>query len=209
MKQRVFNLIILDESGSMSGIKGQAISGVNETVQTIRCAQEKHNNQEHYVTLVAFNSEAVKYIYENIEAGKVEELTNNQYLPAYGTPLYDAMGNALTRLRKTVADNDVVLVTIITDGYENSSKEYNQKSIKSLVDELKSKEWVFTYIGANQDVDKVGATISVTNTLNFCASAEGTQAMFAKESAARNRFFNRLSNNTPKGKLMNNYFKED
>ncbi len=62
MKQRVFNLIILDESGSMSSIKKQAIDGVNETVQTIRTAQKKHEDQEHFVTLVAFNSEEVKTI---------------------------------------------------------------------------------------------------------------------------------------------------
>ena len=48
MKQRVFNLIILDESGSMSSIERQAIDGVNETVQTIRAAQKKHEEQEHY-----------------------------------------------------------------------------------------------------------------------------------------------------------------
>ena len=42
MKQRVFNLIILDESGSMTTIEKQAVDGVNETVQTIRAAQKKH-----------------------------------------------------------------------------------------------------------------------------------------------------------------------
>ncbi|MDE6811218.1 MAG: hypothetical protein K2J15_02590 [Muribaculaceae bacterium] len=46
MKQRVFNLIILDESGSMSSIEKQAIDGVNETVQTIRAAQKKHEEQK-------------------------------------------------------------------------------------------------------------------------------------------------------------------
>ena len=161
MKQRVFNLIILDESGSMCSIEKQAIDGVNETVQTIRAAQKKHEDQEHYLTLVSFNSDAVNTIYENVEAEKVEELTGEQYQPACCTPLYDAMGNALTRLSKNVADNDAVLVTVITDGYENASREYDGKAIKSLVESLKSKGWVFTYIGANQDVEKVAAPISI------------------------------------------------
>jgi Mg-chelatase subunit ChlD len=193
MKTRVFNLIILDESGSMSAIEKQAIDGVNETVQTIRAAQKKHDDQEHFVSLVSFNSDEVKTIYDKVEAERVEELTDKQYCPSCCTPLYDAMGNSLSMLRKSVAEDDMVLVTIITDGYENASKEYNQPAIKKLVDELKSKGWVFTYIGANQDVEKVAATISVTNTLNFCTTAEGTDAMFAHERSSRSRFFDKLS----------------
>jgi Mg-chelatase subunit ChlD len=193
MKTRVFNLIILDESGSMSIIKRQAISGVNETVQTIRSAQAKHEDQEHYVTLVSFNSDAVKTIYDNIPAANIEELTDKQYEPNCCTPLYDAMGNSLNKLRKCVADNDVVLVTIITDGYENDSHEYTQPIIKKLVEELKTKGWVFTYIGANQDVEQVAMSIAVDNSMSFCTSVEGTNAMFAEESRARSRFFDKVA----------------
>ncbi len=44
-KQRVYNLIILDESGSMETIAKQAVSGLNETFQTIRNAQKEHQEQ--------------------------------------------------------------------------------------------------------------------------------------------------------------------
>lgn len=40
--QRVFNLIILDESGSMAAIAMPAVVGLNETFQTIRAAQKEH-----------------------------------------------------------------------------------------------------------------------------------------------------------------------
>ena len=49
MKKRIFNLIIIDESGSMQSIKKQAIDSVNETLQTICSAQGKYEEQEHYV----------------------------------------------------------------------------------------------------------------------------------------------------------------
>lgn len=209
MKQRVFNLIILDESGSMSSIEKQAIDGVNETVQTIRAAQKKHEDQEHFLTLVSFNSDSVKTIYDNVEAEKVEELTGKQYQPSCCTPLYDAMGNALTKLSKNVADNDAVLVTVITDGYENASQEYDGKAIKSLVESLKSKGWLFTYIGANHDVEAVAATISITNTLSFSADAEGTSAMFARERKARNRWTDRLASGISKCFMADDYFDED
>ena len=206
MKQRVFNLIILDESGSMTRIESQAIDGVNETIQTICAAHRKHKEQEHYVSLVSFNSDCVKTIYDKIEADRVEALTNRQYQPACCTPLYDAMGNALTKLRKSVADDDTVLVTIITDGYENASSEYNASSINALVKSLKSKGWVFTYIGANQDVEKVASTISITNTLSFSADSAGTCAMFAKEASARSRFFDKLSSCDSTEDLQEGYF---
>ena len=210
MKQRIFNLIILDESGSMSLIERQAVSGVNETIQTIRDAQQKYENQEHIVTLVSFNSSEVKTIYDKEEANRVKELTSNEYCPACGTPLYDAMGTAITALRKSVAENDMVLVTIITDGEENASREYKGPAIKALVDSLKGKGWVFTYIGANQDVEKVAATISITNTLSFSADAAGTDAMFAKESKSRHRLFGKIAQGVriPKA-AAEDYFSED
>ena len=209
MKQRVFNLIILDESGSMSIIEKQAIDGVNETVQTIRSVQKKHEDQEHFLTLVSFNSDSVKTIYDNMEVEKVEELTHKQYQPSCGTPLYDAMGNALAKLKKNVADNDAVLVTVITDGDENASREYDAKAIKSLVESLKRKGWLFTYIGANQDVKAVADTISITNTLSFSADAEGTSVMFARERKARSRWTDRLASGVSKCFMADDYFDED
>lgn len=209
MKKRVFNLIILDESGSMSSIEKQAIDGVNETVQTICAAQKKYCDQEHYITLVSFNSDAVKTIYDKVEADKVEVLSDSQYQPSCCTPLYDAMGNSLANLSRCVSEDDTVLVTVITDGYENASHEFNGPAIKKLVESLKAKGWVFTYIGANQDVEKAASTIAITNTLSFSADVEGTSAMFEKETKSRSRFFGRLHLNMPKGKLMNDYFDED
>ena len=209
MKQRVFNLIILDESGSMSSIEKQAIDGVNETVQTIRAAQKKHPEQEHLVSLVSFNSDAVKTIYDKVEAERVEKLTDKQYIPSCCTPLYDAMGNAINALRKSVTDDDAVLVTIITDDYENASTEYNGPAIKKLVEAMKSKGWLFTYIGANQDVEAVASTISITNTLSFAANVQGTVAMFARERKARSRWTDRLASKIAPSMMADDYFDDD
>ncbi len=87
MKTRIFNLIILDESGSMQCIKCEAINSVNETVQTIRAAQRKYEEQEHYVSLVTFNDDAIKTTYDCVPAMEVEELTDEQYSPNCCTPL--------------------------------------------------------------------------------------------------------------------------
>lgn len=192
MKTRIFNLIIIDESGSMQSIKRAAIDSVNETIQTIRSAQKKHEDQEHYVSLVTFNDD-VKTVYECVPVDEVKELTAETYQPNCCTALYDAMGISLNALRKKVAEDDKVLVTVVTDGYENASKEYSGKAIKALVDELKAKGWVFAYIGANQDVEAVAATISITNVMKFEATPLGTAAMGARVASARGRLFDRIA----------------
>lgn len=176
MKTRIFNLIIIDESGSMEAIKQQAINSVNETIQTIRAAQQRNENQEHFVMLVSFNND-IKVINDCVAADQVQELTAETYQPNCCTALYDAMGMSLNTLRKKVADSDKVLVTIVTDGYENASREYSGKAIKSLIEELKAKGWVFAYIGANHDVEVVAASMSISNTMSFEATDAGVKGM--------------------------------
>lgn len=202
MKQRIFNLIILDESGSMQSIKPQAVSGVNETLQTIKGAQQQFEEQEHLVTFITFNSIQwgendgnvrihYKCICKPVEL--VKEITDSDYMPNGGTPLYDAMGESLTQLRSKVKDEDKVLVTIITDGYENASREYDGKAIAGLVGELRERGWTFTYIGANQDVDKVAEEMGIKHRLAFSACPQGTKAMFEEERRSRECFYKKVS----------------
>ena len=206
--KRVHILIIVDESGSMSSIYQPALTGLNETLQTIREAQKEHENQEHIVWLVTFDTGHFKQIYANTPAEKAEDITPEQYRPCGGTPLYDAMGKSINQLRQMVTADDVVLVTVITDGYENASREYNGKAIKALVEEMKGKGWVFTYIGANQDVEAVAASMSIDNHLAFQEDEEGTQAMFARECRSRKKFFGKLNDNIPMCDISKDYFEE-
>lgn len=192
MKTRIFNLIIIDESGSMHSIKKAAVDSVNETIQSIRAAEEQHEEQEHFVSLVTFHND-VKTIYECVPVKDVQELTDETYRPNCCTALYDAMGISLNALRAKVAKDEKVLVTVVTDGYENASREYSGKAVKALVDELKGEGWVFAYIGANQDVEAVAATISITNTMNFAATSQGVSCMSKKVANSRLRWFNKIS----------------
>lgn len=192
MKTRIFNLVIIDESGSMHCIEKEAIDNVNETIQTIRMAQQMHPDQEHYISVVTFNDD-FKTVYDCMEADKVKEFGPDNYHPNCSTALYDAMGFSLTALRRKVAPDDKVLVTVVTDGYENSSREYNGSAIKSLVDELKGKGWVFAYIGANHDVTAVASTISITNVMSFASSGYGTQIMTDKVNRSRERLYSKIA----------------
>ena len=189
MKTKVFNLIILDESGSMSCIERQALNGLNETLQTIRKAQEKYPDQEQIVSIVPFESDNIRLLRDKVSIRDVNDLRPDEYNPGASTPLFDAIGFGINSIRKQVTDDDCVLVTIITDGEENSSEEYSGKAIASIIDRLKKKGWMFTYIGANQDAISVAMTINITNALNFVQDDEGTKEMFEKERKSRERYF--------------------
>jgi len=186
--QNVYNLIILDESGSMMAIKKEAVSGLNETFQTIAAAQKEHTQQKHFVSLVTFNSFRLHKIYDRKPIGE-DSLNCEDYHPHAGTPLFDAMGSAIDSLRKYVTAEDIVLVTIITDGLENASKSYSGKQIKEMVSELKSQGWVFAYIGTNQDVDSIAEEIGVRNRMRYDYSSDGVRDMWETDKESRLRLY--------------------
>lgn len=177
----IYNLIILDESGSMSSIYNSALGGANETIKTIRTAQANADDQKQFLTFVTFDSgnrEPVRTIIDTKPITEVKDLTKDDYSPDGCTPLYDAMGISLTKLEKRVTDDDQVLVTIITDGMENSSTEYDGFQIKNLVTRLRAKGWTFVYIGANQDAVEVAKKMHIDNAMNFRADDADTRRMW-------------------------------
>ena len=153
MKKNVFNLIIVDESGSMSTIRKQAFAGMNETLNTVRQMQEKFTDTDQKVTLITFDSTHMKWHYDNTPAKDTRALRWNDYSPCAGTPLYDAMGAAISKVNAQAGSDDNVLVTVITDGWENASCEWTLPMIRQLIEKLKRQHWTFTLIGTdNLDV---------------------------------------------------------
>lgn len=192
MKKRVFNLIIVDESGSMSCIERQTVSGLNETLQTIRQVQKENPEQEHLVTVIFFSSTQVRTLYNAAPANEARDIEPRDYQPGGCTPLYDAVGNGITNLRGLVAPADSVLVTILTDGEENASQEYNHAAIKALIDNQKKQDWVFTFIGANIDVPTVSHDLGINFCMSFSQDEAGTREMFARERRSRSKLFSKL-----------------
>ena len=196
--KKVFNLIILDESGSMESVKSLIISGFNELVQNIKNLKKDFADQEHFVSLVTFNGMGIKTIMDNISADYLGQINESVYKPNSMTPLFDAIGDSVNKLKQITKrqDNCNVLVTILTDGLENASKEYSGKDIKKLIDNLRNMGWTFTYIGTDHDIDKVADSISINNKLSFNKSEEGIREMFTCESKARNAYYNAVSENS-------------
>ena len=198
-KHQVHNLIILDESGSMSSIKSVIINGFNELVQSVKGIEKQFPDQEHLISMVSFNDLNTKILHFVDPINKLNAINDSTYNPASLTPLFDAMGFSISKLKHYLEakENYSVLVTILTDGEENASKEYTSLAIKNLVEELKNQNWTFTYIGTDHDVEKMAARMNIHNTMSFDKNDLDIKRMFAKESKSRVKY----SLNISKGKL--------
>ena len=207
-KHQVHNLIILDESGSMQSIKSTIISGFNELVQTVKGIEKQFPEQEHFISLVTFNSFGNKILHFIDPVSKLNLIDDAKYKPDASTPLFDAMGFSIGKLRQVVENkpNCNVLVTILTDGEENASREFTKAAIKAIIEDLKSKQWTFTYIGTDHDVDKFAEGIGVVNTMSFQKDEAGMQEMFSQETNARMRYVSKLSKMQDTSK---NYYQND
>ncbi len=195
-KTKVYNVIIMDRSGSMWDIQKSAIHGFNEVLGGVKAdAKTYADTQEHYMTLVLFDSHSIDNLHWNANPEAIPILTSETYVPGAATPLYDAIGKTLTKLEKELhGDPNVsVIVTIITDGYENSSTEYSLKAVQALIKHLKDEGWSFAYMGTDHDVEGVTVSLSITNVVKFEKTEAETQAVFEKERRARKRFNDKMA----------------
>ncbi len=199
MSTKIFNLIILDESGSMSGITKQTISGCNETINTIKASAEKFaGEQEHTVSIFAFQGGGKKtsrYIVKNVPASTAQPITGDDYEPWGNTPLYDAVGSCIADIKASIGSNRdaVASITIITDGYENSSRHYTHAQVAKMIAAQKELGWNFNFIGANIDVQRVSSSLNIDNCMEFDQDEEGTARMFARERSSKERYLSRIS----------------
>ena len=174
MRPKTFYHIILDQSGSMMTCLYPTISGFNEQVQMVKSLQERYPGQEITLGLTQFNTQVkIPFI---AQAARYAKLLNTEnYRPDGGTALYDAIGYTIKELsRKLHHDlrepNTSVVVVILTDGYENSSRKYDHAAISSTIKELEATgKWTFSYLGATPDAVEVATKLNIKrdNSMSF------------------------------------------
>lgn len=188
---------ILDRSGSMYSVAGATISGFNEYIQTLK--QNKKKSDKIYVSLTLFDTD-VETVYTAIPIEEVKDLTKKTYQPNGMTALYDAVMLTVKEGQKSFGEikgKKKSLVVIMTDGEENSSKEYKTKDLKKVIEELQKEDWTFTFLGANQDSWTTTADwgISRGNIANYSnANAKGVGNVF--RSLGRDTAFYSMSAST-------------
>lgn len=148
--------IVLDKSGSMSNIKDETINGLTEQIQAIKGNVKE--NQETYVSFVTFGGDVSELFFEE-PVDKLDEIDKDSYYPNGLTPMLDAVGYTINKLKESTdykADNHRYLIVIMSDGQENDSKEYNYSTIAKMIKSLQDTErWTFTYMGPMGELDKI------------------------------------------------------
>lgn len=196
-KARIYNLIIVDESGSMSSLAHATVTGVNETINSIRGAQREFGStQEHFLTLVTFDSNGglrpIRTLIDCQPIGEVEDFAN--YNPYGGTPLYDAMGSSITALHNRIKDDEdaSAVVTVLSDGYENASHEWDATSLKALIEKLTGEGWSFSYMGSDHDVKQVADLLSINCYIEFSHDVQGASNTWSRESSAKHNYYRKM-----------------
>ena len=164
--KRTYYDLILDRSGSMTSCIEQTVDGVNQQIRRIREVADRFPEQELITSLTLFNNN-ITPVWIRLRPENLREITFSDYRPDGTTALLDAIGATINDLQRSrgqelEADEASVVVVIITDGYENSSKDYNHGQIASLISDLEQTgKWTFSYIGATLDAVEIAAKLNI------------------------------------------------
>ena len=163
MKKGLTELVmILDRSGSMSGLEADTIGGFNGMIE-----KQKKEDGEAYVSVILFDDQS-EVIYDRVDISKVEPMTDKQYYVRGCTALLDAVGDAIHHIgniHKYAREEDVpekTIFIITTDGLENASRRYNYNKVRRMIERQKEKyNWEFIFLGANIDAAAEAAKIGI------------------------------------------------
>lgn len=178
LTQMVF---VLDMSGSMYSLTDDTIGGYNSMI-----ADQKKEQGEALVTTVLFDSRYIM-LHDGVNIKDVKDMTTSEYMPFGSTAMLDAIGKTINHVGQRLSDlpeeerPEKVLFTIITDGEENHSREFDWNTVKNMIKHQREKyNWVFTFLGANIDNIKVSDNLGIDSKLSkrYTASKIGTATVF-------------------------------
>ena len=170
-------VFILDKSGSMHGLEADTIGGFNSLIE-----KQKKEDGKALVTTILFNDKK-DIVHDRVDLAEISALTDKEYVTGGCTALLDAVGDAVSHIKKIhkyIRPEDVpakTLFIITTDGMENSSRSYTYGKVKKLIEKQKEKHgWEFIFLGANIDAAEAAANIGISRdrAAKYISDPEGT-----------------------------------
>lgn len=182
MKKNLTELVfILDKSGSMSGLEKDTIGGYNSMLE-----QQRKVDGECVITTVLFDN-CYELLHDRIDIRAVTPISEREYFVGGSTALLDAIGKTIHKIgtaQKNTAEDyraEKVMFVIITDGEENSSRQYSSMQVKKMIQRQKERYgWEFIFLGANIDaVETAGRFgIDADRAVDYVPDSEGTELNF-------------------------------
>lgn len=210
MKKIIHALTIIDKSSSMNPYRTRTIEGINTNISALKkevdADTEILNTQLQFSGMDAgmFGLKNTKidqnFVFKRIgqKVNDLDDMTLSDYEPSGWTPLLDAIGLGIEKVKEFHADkldddNLKIIVTIFTDGEENSSKKFNREQIKQMIEHFQSDgKWTFTFVGCGsiEDVSATSATlgVSASNTVAYAATDTGTAEAYSKIATSYGNF---------------------
>jgi Mg-chelatase subunit ChlD len=172
-KEAVEIFAIIDRSGSMRPLTAEAIGGFNAFLAEQKAVKGKAN-----LTLVLFDHEYL-VVEDQTDIQDVKELTLETYVPRGMTALNDALGMSLVKLEEI--NPKKAIICVLTDGAENSSKEFTGLQVKELMTKAEDKGYQTVFLAANIDANLVSKSLGVTRGVvqGFGADADGMHTAYA------------------------------
>lgn len=163
MKKNFTEIVfILDESGSMEGLKSDTIGGFNSLIE-----KQKGEDGEAVVSTVLFSNSS-RVLHDRVPLERISRMTAKDYCPHGCTALLDAVGEAVKHIgniHKYARPEDVpehTLFVITTDGMENASRHYSSDKVKQMIKRQQEKYgWEFVFLGANIDSVETAESIGI------------------------------------------------
>jgi hypothetical protein len=165
--------LLIDESGSMGDLKDTVKSSVNGLI-----AEQATIGGHATISVATFNSNGVK---PRLSFAPLTKDTKfEDFVPSALTPLYDAIGERIVALGQRFAAMPeserpgIVMFAIMTDGYENASKDYTARKIKDMIKEQETVyNWQFVFLGANIDTGAVSFDLGISTSVSYLATPAG------------------------------------
>ena len=178
MKKNLTELVmILDRSGSMSGLESDTIGGYNSMLK-----MQREADGEVLVSTILFDDRS-EVLYDRVPLEKLPQMTDKEYFVRGCTALLDAVGGAIHHIgniHKYAREEDrpeKTIFVITTDGMENASRKYSYDRVKRMVERQKEKYgWEFLFLGANIDAIETAERFGISSdrAANYNSDHEGT-----------------------------------
>lgn len=182
MKNNATELVfILDRSGSMAGLEKDTIGGFNAMLK-----KQKEVEGECRITTVLFDNQ-INILHDRLDIQAIGSLTEKDYQVGGSTALLDAIGSTINKIGNVQKHSShehrasKVLFVIITDGEENSSREFSSERVKKMIEhQMKRYNWEFIFLGANIDAVETSKMYGIRpdRTQNYHADAKGVNLNF-------------------------------
>jgi uncharacterized protein YegL len=182
VRQRVLVNVILDKSGSMSTKVEDVIGGFNLYLDELA----KEPAVDYGFSLTLFDTD-VEMKYKAVPLAKVAKLDDAIYRPSGNTALLDAIGNTVQTAN--IEGFDKTIAVIMTDGEENSSREWTVQAVRELIRNKESAgNWTFVFLGANLDAFAQGASLGVPRANSVRYDATNYRGVFESMSRSTNLY---------------------